>query len=330
MPRWRSVLGTVILVLAGLLVPVALVATWSARTVTDTEAFVDRVAPVAAQPEVQKVAEQQITETVDRVVIEGLVGSRVDGAIEELDAPPLVKLLLRNLATSAGGWAEERVARVSHKVVTAPQFQTAFRESLEVAHGELVGTLEGDTDQALVADDRTVSIRVATLANAVREELVAAGFDAADRIPEVEATIPIATVDQLEQWRTYYGLLKVLVWLGPLLVVVLAAVGWWLRRGVAVSTLWFAGAAALGIVGVTWGARAAVAAAVEGVPDPDAAAAARSIVRTLTSSLLTNAQVSLVVLVVALVVALVVVLRPRFTDGAPGLPWRRRVTPAED
>ncbi len=316
--RGRRVTGIVLLVLAGLLVPVALVATWTARTVTDTSAFVDRVAPVAAQPEVQAVVEQQITDQVDTVVIQGLVGERVDTAIDGLDAPDLVKVLLRNLATSAGGWVEERVGRVAHRVVTAPQFQTAFRDSLEVAHGELVGILEGDTDQVVVAQDRTVSIKVATLQNAIREELVASGLDVADRIPEVEATIPIATVDQLEQWRTYYALLRVLVWLGPLLVVALAVLGGWLRRDLARSALWFSGAGVVGILTVTWVARTLVDSAVGGIVDPGAAAAAGAVVRTLTASLVDNSRVALVVLLVVLAGSLLVALWPRDADGR----WR--------
>jgi hypothetical protein len=316
MTRVPRVVGTVLLVLAGLLVPVAVIATWTARTVTDTDAFVARVSPVAAQPAVQTVVEQQITETVDRVVIEGFVGSRVGEAIDELDAPPVLKILLRNLASSAGGWAEERVARASHKVVTSTQFQDAFEKSLTVAHGELVGVLEDDRDQVLVAEEQTVSIKVATITDVVKEQLVAAGLDAADRIPEVEATIPIASVDQLEQWRTYYRLLGVLVWLGPVLVVVLAAVGLWLRRDLARAGLWFAGAGVLGTLGIWVIARHVVQNAVVGIVDPDGAAAASAIVRTLTETLRTNARVTLWVLVAVLVVSLVVLVRPRVSGAS--------------
>jgi hypothetical protein len=323
MPRWRTLLGAVLLVVAGVLVPVSLIATWTARTVTDTDAFVERVAPVAAQPAVQKVVEQQISDTVDTVVIQGMVGTRVGSAIDELDAPDLVKVLLRNLATSAGGWAQERVARVSHKVVTAPQFQSAFREALRAAHGELVGTLEGDTDQVVVADDRTVSIKVATIGNAIRDELVAAGFEAVDRVPELQATIPIATVDQLDKWRTSYRLLKVLVWLGPLLVVLLVGLGLWLLRDLGAGGLWFTAAAVTGILAVTWAARHGVDAAVGGIPDPDRAAAARSVVETLTGSLLTNSRVTRVVLVLLFVGSLVLVLRPTLA----GTDWSRARRP---
>ena len=307
----RQVAGIVLLVIAGLLVPVAVVSTWAARTVTDTDAFVERVSPVVAQVEVQEVLEQQITDTVDTVVIEGLVGSRVDTAIDDLDAPPVVKVLLRNLAGSAGGWVTERVERVAHKVVTAPQFQDAFRESLAVAHEKLVVVLEGDGDAAVVAEDGTVSIKVATITNAVREELADAGLDVAGSIPAVEASIPIATVDQLDRWRGWYRVLEVLVWLGPLLVVVLAGAGLWLYRRPAAAGAWFAGAGTVGVLGVTWVARSVVDGAASGILDPASAAAARAVVRTVTASLQSNAHLALVLLLLLLAASVAVLLRPR-------------------
>ena len=44
-----------LLVLAALLLPVAVIATWTARSVTD--AFVARVTPVASSPEVEALVE---------------------------------------------------------------------------------------------------------------------------------------------------------------------------------------------------------------------------------------------------------------------------------
>lgn len=88
-----------------------------------------------------------------------------------------------------------------------------------------------------------MSISLATIAGAVRAELVNSGYTFVDRLPQLEATVPIATVEQLEKWQGYYSLLKVMVWLGPLLVVVLLGTGAWLLRDAAMSALWFAGSA---------------------------------------------------------------------------------------
>lgn len=326
-PRARSRLGVVLLVLAGLVLPVAVVATWAARTVSDTDAFVARVGPVASEPEVQVLVSQQLAEQVTAAVIDDRVAPRVAGAIDELSAPEPVKGLLRDLAASLGGAVEARVQDVAERVVQAPEFRSSFDAALRTAHGELVATLEGDTDPSLVVTDGdTVSISLATVGNAVRAELVAAGYSFVERIPTLQASVPIATVDQLERWQGWYRALTVLAWLGPLLVVALLAAGAWLRRDLAVSVLWFAASGFLALVAVVVGVRVAVASAASGITDPLALDAARTVVATLTSSLVRNGTIVGVVLVVLLAVSAYLAARRRLSPpeagteppGAPG------------
>lgn len=155
--RSRRILAIALLVLTGLLVPVAVVATWTARTVTDTESFVSRVAPVASQPEVQALVSHQIADQVTGAVIDDRVAPRVGDAIDELAAPELVKGLLRDVAASLVGAVETRVQNVADKIVTPPEFQSAFDTALEEAHAELVATLEGDEPQgAVITEGATV------------------------------------------------------------------------------------------------------------------------------------------------------------------------------
>lgn len=316
-PRARRSIAVVLLVLAGLLLPVAVVATWTARTVSDTEAFVARVSPVASEPEVQALVSQQLADQVTSAVIDDRVAPRVDEAIDELAAPAPVKGLLRDVAASLGGAVETRVQGVADKVVAAPEFQASFEAALEGAHAELVATLEGDAPEgAVVTEGTTVSISLATVANAVRAELVAAGYSFVDRLPQLEATVPIATVEQLETWQGYYGILKAMVWLGPLLVVVLLAVGVYLLRDLALSGLWFAGSAFLALVAVTVLVRSAVGSVTDDIADPLAADAARAVVSTLTSTLVRNATVVGVLLVITLAASAYVAARRRLAPTA--------------
>jgi hypothetical protein len=145
----------------------------------------------------------------------------------------------------------------------------------------------------------------------VRAELVAAGYSFVDRLPELQATVPIATIDQLETWQGYYDILKAMVWLGPLLVVVLLSTGVWLLRDAALSGLWFAGSAFLALIAVTVGVRAAVGSVTAGIADPLAADAARAIIDTLTNTLVRNATAVGVLLVIALAACAYVAARRR-------------------
>lgn len=302
--RPRRIGGIVLLVLAALLVPVAVIATWAATTVTDTDAFVARVAPVASSPEVQALIEQEMTAQVTQA-IDSAVAPRVSGAIDEMAAPELVKGLLRDLAGSLGGAVEARTASIVAKVVEAPEFASAFEQATRTAHADLVATLDGDTatSGAVVTEGDTVSIRLATVGNAVREELVGAGFTFVDRLPTLEASVPITTVEQLDTWQGYYQLLEVLVWLGPLLVLVFAAAGAWLLRDVAVAGLWFTGAALLALVATVVGVRVAISGATDRLADPVAADAARAVVSTFGDTLVRNATVVGILLIIGLAVA---------------------------
>ena len=202
--RSRRIGGIVLLVLAALLVPVAVIATWTARTVTDTDAFVSRVAPVASTPEVQVLIEQEMTEQITTAVIDDRAAPLVNGAIDSMAAPDLVKNLLHDLAAGVGSAVESRTASVVKNVVEAPEFASAFESATRTAHADLVATLEGENTGTVVTEGDTVSIRLATVGNAVRAELVSAGFSFVDRIPPLNASIPIATVEQLDTWQGYY------------------------------------------------------------------------------------------------------------------------------
>jgi len=314
--RPRRIGGIVLLVLAALLVPVAVIATWTARTVTDTDAFVARVVPVASAPELQALIEQEMTAQVTQA-IDSAVAPKVSGAIDQMAAPDLVKGLLRDLAGSLGGAVESRTASIVAKVVEAPEFANAFEEATRTAHTDLVAALDGDTSTgSLVTEGDTVSIKLATVGNAVRQELVAAGFTFVDRLPTLEASIPITTVEQLETWQRYYQLLKVLVWLGPVLVLVFAVAGWWLLRDVALAGLWFAGAALVALVAAVVGVRVAVSSGTDRLADPVAADAARAVVATFGDTLVRNATVVGILLAIGLAVAGWFTVQQRHARGA--------------
>ena len=154
----------------------------------------------------------------------------------------------------------------------------------------------------------------------MRDELVGAGFTFVDRLPTLEASVPITTVEQLQTWQSYYQLLKVLVWLGPLLVIVFAVAGAWLLRDVAVAGLWFTGTALLALVGAVVALRVVIANGTDRLADPVAADAARAVVATFGDTLVRNAMVVGILLIIGLAVAAYVAASP--APDAPVGPGR--------
>ena len=79
--------------------PVAVIATWTARTVTDTDAFVARVTPVASSPEVQALVEQEITAQVTQAI-----DTRVAPKVTAVSAPPTLKFGVPVMVPRSARW----------------------------------------------------------------------------------------------------------------------------------------------------------------------------------------------------------------------------------
>lgn len=207
----RSLLAFVLLLLGGLMVPTATVGWWLRDTVVPQSAYVDTVAPLAADEDVQDaVAARLVRETTDSL------GTLPPAVAEQVE--PLVR-------------------RATRVVVEGPAFEEAWRESNRAAHRQIVGALSGESDSVGVRAGDTVELRLGPLAAAVREEVDKAGIPFSGAIPRTDTTYPIGTTDELGRAQTGFRLLEDYGRALPLVAGVLIAVGLVLarRRGPALA-----------------------------------------------------------------------------------------------
>jgi hypothetical protein len=102
-----------------------------------------------------------------------------------------------------------------------------------------VAALQGDESAALVISEKgEVGIQLGPVLDAVKKQLVAQGFMLAERIPEVNRTIPIAQSDALVQARTAYQLLDILGFVLPWASILLLAAGVIAARRRARALIW--------------------------------------------------------------------------------------------
>src|SRR6478672_8627269 len=88
--RWRSVVATLLIVIACILAPVAGVAVWMKNLVTDTDRYVTTVAPLARDPAIQSAVADKITaEIFAHVDVQAITNQAVD-ALAERGLPPRV------------------------------------------------------------------------------------------------------------------------------------------------------------------------------------------------------------------------------------------------
>jgi hypothetical protein len=194
MPRSRIVSALASL-LAFLLVPVALAATWTDAVVSDTDRYVEVVGPLASDPAV-----------VDQVT------RRLEDAALRAVGPPAA--------------SQEKVQDVVHRVVVrvvqGPEFPGAWRAANRSAHDQLVAVLSGD-DARVTADGR-VSVELGTLLNVVIDALDAKGLVDAATVPQVRTSFELGSAKELERAQTAYAALDALGFWAPVAWVLLALV----------------------------------------------------------------------------------------------------------
>ena len=177
------ILGGLLATLACLLLPLAVLSTWTATVVGDTESYVDTVAPLADDPVVQKAAADRMVDEVDRQV-------------------PL-------------GLAKPTARQAALVVVEGPQFPPVWRSANRAAHKELLRILEDDRAEG------DVNIQLGDLVAPMAESIGQGQL--ATVVSGLNPTFTVASSENIEQARAAYKVLEALgAWL-PLVWLVLVA-----------------------------------------------------------------------------------------------------------
>ena len=192
----RHLTFVLVAVLACLVLSAAVVSTWVSTVVTDSDAYVDTVGPLADDSVVQDFVEESL----------------VAATLERLpQAPPAA------------------VRRAAARVVQGPEFRPAWDEANRSAHEQLVAALEADSDSP-VADDGRVTIQVGTLVIAVLDIVDTRGRIDTSTVPDVQTSFQLMDGAELDQARDYYrlvdaaGLWVPVLWAALFVVALLVAV----------------------------------------------------------------------------------------------------------
>lgn len=325
--RARSIIASVLGVLAVLVLLVTTIAVWAKATVLRSEPVADMATEAIAQPEVQQgLATYLSTAAADAVDIETALRDVLPDALDRF-------------APSIAAGAEAAVQRVLERVIATDQFQRIMRTAVERAHARAMRLLQGDgiADGVNVADGQVTLNLLPLLTSALTELQSATGLFANVQIPELSAdgdpTQQIAELesalgrdlpDDFGQLAVYRSdsvaraeesvktaqrmlvLAKRAVWALLLLAVVLIAA----TILVAARRLRAVLALALGTTAAFVVLRSATRAAVDQAPDlarrPGGKAAIRAILDVASESLLRLSGVVLLIAIVTVIVMLFV------------------------
>ncbi|MFF4055932.1 hypothetical protein ACFYZ8_14350 [Streptomyces sp. NPDC001668] len=229
--RSRRAGAMVLLVLTLLLAPLALVATWVHDQVSDTDRYVQTVAPLSADPDVQNVVIDRLTDRVVARVDVAAVTAALTRTLAENGAPPRVVEGAKSLTSPLRSAVHTVVHRSVSRVVTSEVFQQAWEGANRRAHATVLNMLTGERDGAVRAEGDTVQLDIGVVVDQVRQRLVDAGFDKAAAIPDTDRTVTLFRAEQLAKAQDAMRLLDIVgTWL-PVLTLALAALTVWVAPG---------------------------------------------------------------------------------------------------
>jgi hypothetical protein len=271
------VVAGLLVTVAALLAPLSVLATWASGQIQDTDRYLETVAPLASDPDVQDAIVVRVEQVVysyldlDATIDQVVVALKDQGLSE--DAAATLSALTGPLATGVRSFIHDRITAL----VRSDAFEQAWVEANRTAHSELVAALTGETGGSVEIDKGAVSVNLAVLINTLKQQLVEAGFGIADRIPDVAASFTIVESDDLGKVQSLLGVLDNLsTWLpvvGLALVAAAVAVSRDRRRWLMVSGLAVAGSMLL--LGATLNAIRPIY--LDSLPESSSAAAAGAI-----------------------------------------------------
>jgi hypothetical protein len=204
--RGRSWGAGILLVVASLLLPTAIVGHWATTQISNSNQFVNSLAPLSANPEVQALIVDKLSTAIDdQIHIDSTTQSLVDGLSTSLKLPDALKKTLDMLSTPIASGIQGLIKDTVAKVVASPAFQKAWTSTLTLTHNELIAILSNKPSESVsVAADGTLSIQLKPLMAEVKKQLVAAHVPFAKAIPEVNTSIEIAKIPDLVAARVAY------------------------------------------------------------------------------------------------------------------------------
>ncbi|MFD5463108.1 hypothetical protein ACFWIQ_09825 [Kitasatospora sp. NPDC127059] len=223
--RWRTSGATVLIVIASLLSLLSVVAVWTSGFVGNTDRYVQTMAPLATEPDIQQAVTNRVTQVVlEQIDVDALVKQLSDAAAEQ-GVPPNAASLIGNLTGPIKSGLTQLVSTVVNKVVTSDQFATIWVDANRAVHTALDKALTGKGGGAVKLENNQVAIDIAPIVAKVKTELVDAGLGPAAKIPDVHTNFVVFQSQDVGKVKTYFRLLEIMgAWL-PVVTVLIAAGG---------------------------------------------------------------------------------------------------------
>lgn len=206
---------------------------WSRDYLTDTDGFVQTLAPMAESRPLQQIianqagviASQAVEELPLSTVIQQIVGSDQDedqsvsglwGSIQQLIREP-VESAITDIATQV-----EQVAKdATTHFVTSDAFPPVFNQATADLHSQIVAALRESSDNS--AEPLILSLHVDPILEAAQNNVSGPTSWLLSLVPETDQAIPVLEISGLASWRPLYSALGTggsnFIWIAAILTV---------------------------------------------------------------------------------------------------------------
>src|SRR5436190_406206 len=207
-PRWRRVVGALLVVIGCVLVPISLSAVWVRNTLLDTDHYVSTVGPLASDPQIQRALANKLT---NAIFTRADVNAKIAAAL-----PPRAAFLAAPVANALRTTTDQAALRL----VESSRFQTLWENANRRAHGAVVNVLTGGGTR-VSTENGTVAIDTGQIVDNVKAKLDAKGIDIFDRVtlPAGKQQFVLFQSDELADVQGLVDLLQTIAWVLPFLAV---------------------------------------------------------------------------------------------------------------
>jgi hypothetical protein len=227
---WRAPVAIVLIVLGCVLAPVSVLAVWTANQVSDTNRYVENVAPLIHEPSVQSALTEKITTQINtRLNVQGLTNQAANALSSRglTRVGTLLHTFSGQLAGAVGGFIHTQVA----KIVASPQVATLWEQVNRRAHAQLVKALSGQGKGSVTISNGQVVLNLGPFIDLVKHRLAARGFTIVNNIPAINPTLALFSAKYLVKAQTGYRLINDLKIVLPILSLLLMGAGVYIAKG---------------------------------------------------------------------------------------------------
>ena len=225
---WRGPVATLLIVLGCVLAPLSVLAVWTSNQVSNTDRYVQNVAPLISQPSVQRALTDKVSAEISTQLN---VQALTKQAAAELSKQGLTRLgtILSTFSGSIASGVDGFIHSTVAKIVASPQVAKVWVQGNRFAHTELVKALSGQSSALSVSNGQVV-LGLGPLIDQVKRDLAARGLTIVNSLPPINPTFPLFSAKYLVQAQSVYRLLNTLKWVLPIVALICFAAGVYIAR----------------------------------------------------------------------------------------------------